>query len=396
MNFIKTKTFIKSNKKYITISLCLLVIILVSMVFFKVISNIDINKIFSSAFDILSPFITGMMIAYILNASMRYIENNIYSMFPRIRNNKALKRGLSIATTYVILFICLFIAIAYIMPEIFVSLQNVIVFFKNFDIKILEDIFYQNIFSNELLGQLSNEISSSIIKTIDSFLEAVLNSAKYIPEMLNKIVTSTMGVASYLLDFILGMVIAFYMLLDKEKIGEFCKKILYVYFSVSRADRIIEVAKTSNNVFEKFFIGKALDSIIIGLIFFLGTLILKVPYASLLSIVIGITNMIPYFGPFIGGIPVVFIIILTSPLKAFWVALFIFVLQQFDGIFLGPKILGNSIGLKPMGVIFAILIGGAMFGPAGMFFGVPIFAVIATMFKESIEKKYTERINSED
>jgi len=394
--FIKTQNFIKRNKKYLAVSIYILIIIMISIIFYKSISDININNIFTSTINILSPFITGMIIAYILNASMRFIENNIYSSFKKLKNNKSLKRGLSIGTTYILLFICIFIAIAYLIPEIFISLQNIIIFFKNLDMSKIEDTFYNKVSSVELLNQFSSEISSSIIKTIDSFLGIILDSAKYIPDMLNTIITNTMGIASHLLDFVLGMVIAFYMLLDKEKIGVLCKKILYIIFSIEVADKIIEIAKTSNSVFEKFFIGKAIDSVIIGFIFFLGAIILKLPYSLLLSIIIGVTNMIPYFGPFIGAVPVTFIVILTSPIKGLWVIIFIFVLQQFDGIFLGPKILGNSIGLQPIGVIFAILIGGAMFGALGMFFGVPIFAVIVTMFKKFIERKYTEKMNVED
>jgi len=369
---------------------------MVSITFYKAISDIDIKNIFSSTLNILSPFITGMIIAYILNASMRFIENNIYSSFKKLKNNKPLKRGLSIGTTYILLFICIFIGIAYLIPEIFISLQNIIIFFKNLDMSKIEDTLYNKVFSIELFNQLSSEISSSIMKTIESFLGIILDSAKYIPDMLNTIITSTMGIASYLLDFVLGIVIAFYMLLDKEKIGAFCEKILYIIFSNEIASKIVEIAKTSNSVFEKFFIGKAIDSIIIGFIFFLGAIVLKLPYSLLLSIIIGVTNMIPYFGPFIGAVPVVFIVILTSPIKGLWVIVFIFILQQFDGIFLGPKILGNSIGLQPIGVIFAILVGGAMFGALGMFFGVPIFAVIVTMFKNFIERKYAEKTNMED
>ena len=160
------------------------------------------------------------------------------------------------------------------------------------------------------------------------------------------------------------------------------------------ANNLIQFCKEANYTFEKFFVGKIIDSTIIGIIFFVGAKLLKAPFAMLLSIIIGVTNMIPFFGPFIGAIPVIFITLMfdiTNPLKAVWMAIFILLLQQFDGNILGPKILGDSIGIKPVGIIFSIIVGGAIFGPAGMFFGVPIFAVIFSVFNRFIDKKYSRK-----
>ncbi len=151
------------------------------------------------------------------------------------------------------------------------------------------------------------------------------------------------------------------------------------------------VAKESNEMFLRFFVGKMIDSLIIGILCFIGLQLMKMPYTLLISFIIGVTNMIPYFGPFIGAIPAVAIVLLRSPIQALGLALFIFVLQQFDGIVLGPKILGDSTGLSPFWVIFSIIVFGALFGVLGMFLGVPIFAVLYTMFKHFVEKKNIEK-----
>ena len=160
-------------------------------------------------------------------------------------------------------------------------------------------------------------------------------------------------------------------------------------FSKKQVESIASTIKYTNSVFNSFVVGKTIDSLIIAIIFFIGSIILNLPYPMLFAIIIGITNMIPYFGPFIGAVPVVALTILINPIKGLWVL--IFVLQQFDGVILGPRILGDSIGLKPIGVIFAIIVGGAIAGPLGMFFGVPIFSVIFTIFSNFVEKLYNSK-----
>src|SRR5690606_8042174 len=137
-----------------------------------------------------------------------------------------------------------------------------------------------------------------------------------------------------------------------------------------------------------FFVGKIIDSFIIGLLCFIGCLIMKVPYALLISLIVGVTNMIPYFGPFIGMIPAAVITLFESPIKALWVTIFIFALQQFDGLYLGPKILGIQVGMKPLWIITAILIGGGFFGVWGMLFAVPIAAVIRSLLRKYIKRQY--------
>ena len=166
---------------------------------------------------------------------------------------------------------------------------------------------------------------------------------------------------------------------------------LFILFSKKQVESIASTIKYTNSVFNSFVVGKTIDSLIIAIIFFIGSIILNLPYPMLFAIIIGITNMIPYFGPFIGAVPVVALTILINPIKGLWVLIFIVVLQQFDGVILGPRILGDSIGLKPIGVIFAIIVGGAIAGPLGMFFGVPIFSVIFTIFSNFVEKLYNSK-----
>lgn len=395
---IKNNNFIKdNNKKYIRLALYILMIIFISILFHKFISNVNVNNIFPSILKLLSPFIYGLIIAYILNPGMKFIENNIYCHIKYLNKNIKLKRTISIITTYIFLIGFIVWIIAYIVPELNSNIQNIIAFIKTIDIKYIENVFDNYIFKNETLKPISAEVSEYTITMINRLFNEIINSAKYIPNMLNAVITGTVGFASYLINLILGIVIGFYMLSDKEIFAGFSCKVLYTFLSEKTAEKIINISKESNRVFENFFIGKMIDSLIIGILFFLGCLVIDPNYQLLLSLIIGITNMIPYFGPFIGGIPVVLLVLLSTPSKALWIAIFILLLQQFDGIFLGPKILGNSIGVKPIGVIFAIIVGGALFGPLGMFFGVPVFAVISSMFSVYVNSTYySKKDNSEE
>jgi hypothetical protein len=202
------------------------------------------------------------------------------------------------------------------------------------------------------------------------------------------VLSRAVSIASSIYNVIMSLIISIYMLSDKEKLGILLGKLLYCFMSRKRALKTVSFAIHLNEVFENYFTGKLVDSFIIAVIFFVGAALLKLPYPLFFALIIGITNMIPYFGPVIGGVPVVMLTLIYSPIKGLWVLLFIIVLQQFDGVILGPKILGNSIGIKPLGVIFAIIVGGAIAGPVGMFFGVPIFSVLAEVVNDFIEKNY--------
>ncbi len=375
-----SKNFFKNNKRYFKFSICLILVAIVTIVFFRSSSNLDITLVYKEARDILSPFIYGIGIAYILNSNLKFLEASVFKNIKK----KNIKRGLSITTTYVLLFSFLIWLISYLLPEIRNSLFDVSEYFKNFDINSFDKMIKENI-----------PIDNKTIEEITVYMQDIL--AKFLKEFPNyakKILSSTINIASVILNVILGIVISIYILFDKENIAKRSRKITFAILPKKTAISLINFCKESNSTFEKFFVGKIIDSTIIGLIFFAGASLLKAPFAVLLSIIIAVTNMIPFFGPFIGAIPTVFITLMfdiSNPLKAVWITIFILLLQQFDGNILGPKILGDSIGVKPIGIIFAIIVGGAIFGPAGMFFGVPIFAVIFSTFNKFIDKKYFEK-----
>lgn len=226
-----------------------------------------------------------------------------------------------------------------------------------------------------------------ILEEIKSTLEGVMIKAKQgIGPFLNKTLTQIINLTSGILNFIMGSIISVYILKDKEQFVDGFRRITYATFSKETAETLGIVQKEINRSFSKFFVGKIIDSAIIGVLCLIGLWIMKVPYALLISIIVGVTNMIPYFGPFIGMIPAAVITLFDRPIKALWVVIFIFALQQFDGLYLGPKILGIQVGMKPFWIITAILIGGGFFGVWGMLFAVPVAAVV-----KSLLDRYTKR-----
>jgi predicted PurR-regulated permease PerM len=315
------------------------------------------------------------------------VENVVLKKWTPTGNSNGfrLKRLVSRLIAFTV-FIGLFVlVIAYILPEIIVSTRNLITSTVN-TLPQLQRFITDSFFTQELI--LAEDINTFVQDFLASFQSLVS-----VGNILGAIVSSTVNFANTLLNLLLGVMIAFYMLGSKEAFASYCTKIIYLMTNPERAKRIVECVREANKVFESFFVSKAIDSIIIGLLCFIMLSVIKPPYVLLFSVIIGVANMIPYFGPFIGSVPVILITLIYDQdlVKTLWVALGIFVLQQFDGIILEPKILGESTGLSPIWVIFAILIGGAMFGPLGMLLGVPCLAVIKVFLDNFINRKFDEK-----
>lgn len=368
-------------------------IIIISIIFYRYTENVKIAAFIPIILNVLSPFIYGAVMAYLLNIGTRCLEKRVFSRIKYFQTNdpkiKKRERILSITIALIILIGAIIGIVSYIIPEIMSSVQNIINIAIGFDYTGIKKWVDNFLIQNHIV--LGSEAYNSLITSINNIMETFTDWLKYLPNMIWSIVTHAVSIASSLLNVIMGLIIAFYLLMDKEKVVSFGKIVLKSLLPEKHAVIIIHNIKVVNDTFNSFFTGKTLDSLIIGIIFFIGAVILNIPYPLLFSIIIAITNMIPYFGPFIGAVPVTALTVLVSPVKGIWVLIFIIILQQFDGIILGPKILGDSIGLKPIGVIFAIIVGGAIAGPLGMFFGVPIFACLFKLLFDFINKIYEKK-----
>lgn len=300
----------------------------------------------------------------------------------RIEKKFKFKRWINILIVYVIFFGLIVLFFTIITPRIIESVSNLIKELPNY-IDITQKWFTS--LPDHLIAIDKYGLLDKLKDAIENFL---LKASESLTPLLNKTLAQVINITSGLVDFILGSIIAAYVLQDKEGFNKGFKRLNYAIFSKEKAKKIIDIGEDIKESFSKFLIGKIIDSIIIGIMCFIGCLILKIRYSLLIGLIVGVTNVIPYFGPFVGGVISVFITLLYSPIKALWVTIFIFALQQFDGLYLGPKILGIQVGLKPFWILTSIMVGGGFFGIWGMLFAVPAFAVIRNLLKRYIEKQY--------
>ena len=359
----------KENIKY-----CIF-ISFISILIYKIIDN-PIKFVYSinALIKFLSPFLLGLFFSLLINPLMMLFEKTIKS--PRLLN---------ILFSYMIVFILLIIGFKLIIPTIIDTLNTLISEMPRY-VNMLDNYLNSHISSSVLLEailpHIQNNLNSILKRLLDMFSKVSLDFVVYI-----------FTITSVLFNIIMGIILSIYMLYDKENIGIYLKNILYAIISKSKADKILDFFKMSSKIFYHYIIGKIIDSLIISILAFIGfKFILKIDNVLFLSFIIFLTNIIPYFGPLIGAIPPIIMTLAYSPIKALWVFIFIFILQQLDGNLIGPKIMGNQIGLGPLWIISSVLIGGALFGFIGLFLSVPLAAVI----KISIDKFIDNKIKFKD
>jgi len=382
------------NKKYLEISIYILAVILLSIIFGKIIWNIagfgqSISDIVNFIKGILAPFTYGFFIAYFLNMTMRYLEKIFFNRIGWFHMRVRQKRLLAVTATYLIYIGCLVWISSSLVQNI---MENTKALYSKLptDLQFYQDLFYKYIGPNSHAAGALRSFNIDLPVSYD--LSSIINQffqwfQVYYADIINKLVAGPVIIQ----HFILGLFIAFYMLYDKEHYTQTIRKLLAVLLKKPIADRFIEIAAGSNRIIEKFIVGKAINSLIIAVMFFIITVILKPPYALLLTLIMGLTNMIPFFGPIVGGIICTLIVLPSSPSQALLILLTIFLLQQFDSMYLGPKILGDSTGLPPVLVILAIIVGGAVAGVPGMFFGVPILAILRNITSAFFRQKYKQK-----
>lgn len=378
------------SSKHFKNALYILFITLFGILFYHLLGNFGtVIAHFKNAIKIvaqvLSPLLYGMLIAFLMNPGARFFEDKIYLIMGEepSPDKKKPYRTISIMLVYLVLFSFIFFIIQYMVPQI---LSNLVELYSNIPeyIKSIESLILT---LEETMDYAAQYLPQDYLTDFLNTLQPSKLSPAFISSVIGRIVFSALNFTSITFNLILGCVISFYLLKQKDDFAKGSTRLIYALCREERADKLIGIAKESNYIFTRFFIGKSLDSLIIGVICFIGLTLLGNRYALLLALIVGVTNMIPYFGPFIGGIPAIFITMFEGFLPALFVALFILALQQFDGLYLGPKILGDSIGLSPFWIITSILIGGALWGALGMFFGAPLCAIILMLINRWIDKK---------
>ena len=374
----------ESLKKYIRIALVTFVTFCCCTLFFFVIYRYQGFAVYwQKLMKILQPIIIGFIVAYLINPVMVFIEKYLMLFFePRMKSKKKAKKvARSIGTAGALLFLLLiiFLLLDMMIPELIKSVQNMMV-------SLPAEVNSFSAWINETLAedsQLADMLGSSLVK-VTNFLENFLQD-HLLPQVNTYIASITSGVISavkVLFNFIIGLIIAVYVLMSKETFIGQGKKLVYTIFPAKFGNHIVKMVRISNEMFGGFINGKILDSAIIGVICYIGLVIMRMPYSLLVAVIVGVTNVIPFFGPYVGAVPSVILIALADPIKGLYFLIFILVLQQIDGNIIGPKILGNSTGLSSFWVVFAILVGGGLFGFMGMLLGVPTFAVIYYLIRE--------------
>lgn len=368
------KSFV-SNIWYVValVAICTIVIFLIA-------NWSNTMKVIGHFISVMMPFIIGFFLAYLINP----LVNKIEGLFDHIRKGekKKIKKGASVFISYVIVIGIITILIVYIFPQIKDSVKELGSSMK----KGYHYVIYNQAEVNKKipflpLGDILEYIKENLFGNI------VNHSSKIFPYVYE--LSSSFFSLLYTIFF--GIVISIYIVWDKYNLVNNLRKVIYALSPKGKADGVWKTIKQCNHIFNGFLFGKAIDSLIIGILCLIAMSILHLPFALLLSVIVCITNMIPYFGPFIGAIPGVLIYLFIDPKLSLIFAIMILILQQFDGLYLGPKILGDLTGIKPLWVIFGITIGGAYFGVMGMFLGVPTVAVLMYLINLFLDKKLKKK-----
>lgn len=380
----------KQWKNYIGMGIAAFLTFAACSIFLIVLLNLDTLFLgFSKVAGVLESIIIGIVIAYLLNPVMNFFEKKFKSLLKE-PNEKAEKWMKSISIIIALLFgVSIVVAVVGMMlPQLFDSIYGFAIempdYMNNFTAWLLEiskdyPVFerYASEFINEFAGKINDFFTYDFIVVL----------TKYIKFFTSGIISAV----NTALNVVVGLIVAVYVLYSKEVFAGQAKKILYAVFEPDKGNLILNTVRKSHQIFGGFIIGKIIDSVIIGILCFICLSVMNMPYTLLVSVIVGVTNVIPFFGPFIGAIPSTIIILLASPMHALYFVIFVLVLQQVDGNIIGPAILGESTGLSSFWVIFAIMLFGGIFGVVGMIIGVPTVAVVFYVIKLILDSRLNKK-----
>lgn len=386
----KRKNKITSRSKYFKWGLTAYLVILACIITIFIVFNSEIFFYgLKKLINILMPIIYGIIVAYLLSPLIDKEEEKWFiPLYKKLGKKIEVKekkqiRIFSVLVTFLGVILVVYVFIKGVIPQLIESIQNIIILMPTYLDNLIK---YINVILEKWNLFKVNDINVIVEEYYEDIMEFASNNI--LPGIANFGATLTGSVFRFLkalLNFIIGLIISIYLLCAKETfIGQF-KKLIFAIFKRERANLLLDDIRFANKTFNGFIVGKIIDSIIIGLICFIILTICGIPYAILISVIIGVTNIIPFFGPIIGAVPCTLLILLVNPIQAVYLIIIIIILQQFDGNILGPMILGNSTGLSGFWVIFAITVFGGLWGVTGMFLGVPVFACIYAWIKRRIK-----------
>ena len=353
------------------------------------------NKLVKAA----EPIIFGLIFAYLLMPVKNLIEKYFYNILSkRIKQEekvKKLAKNFSVIGSIIFLLVIIAILIAILVPAVISSIagfiENIQGYIKSFMLWFSESRVGSMIFGSESEAEIEKITDPLIEWAKTEFLPQVQSYISKLQGYLFQITSGVVSMFKSILNFIIGIIVMVYVMSIKDQLVGQSKKIIYAMFPVKKANVIIDTIRKSNEIFGGFIIGKIIDSAIIGVICYIGCLVLRMPSSLLVAVIVGFTNIIPFFGPFLGAFVTVPLVLIQSPIHGLYLAIFILILQQVDGNIIGPKILGDTTGLSSFWVMFSILIAGGIFGFFGMLLGVPTFAVIYYIIQQIIKVRMRKK-----
>lgn len=368
-------------KPYIILSTYILVLAALLMNFGEVLNSL------SYIYSMLSPFIWAIAVAFVLNLLMKLYENKILIFLDKIPGNgfKKSKRPIAIVLALLTIIAAFTVIIMFVIPQLIDSVSKLGNSIPTYMLQLEE-------FIEKTLKHVNSAQLNKILGNVMNMWKEILGvSTQFLTSLLSNAISITVNITTTILDISLSLIFAIYMLANKEKLITQTKKVLYAFIPRKYADKTLEVAHLANKTYSSFISGQCLEALIMGSLCFIGMSILRLPYAFLIGTLVGTTCIIPIFGAFMGIIPSVLIIFMVSPIKAVYFLIFILILQQIEGNFIYPRVVGNSVGLSSIWIMVAILIGTSVYGIIGVFIGIPLFAVIYKVFAKITHKRLAKK-----
>lgn len=355
---------------------------IVGIIVFHLLDNFtSVLDFLSNIFTVFSPIIGGFVLAYLLNIPMKAIEDNL---FKKVKIKQGLKRSLSLVLTIVLVFGFIVLSISFVLPQLIASLQQLQfqATAENFAQleSLVEDLFIQLNLSDEIVNQILT-IWTSIVSGATDFMLSLADQA----------LNGVSSLLSVIFNTIISVVLGLYILLSKERLATTFKKAFYAFTSTSWCDRSTKYIKIVNHSFENFIRGQVVEAIILGIVCYIAMLIFGFEYPLVISFLVGSTNIIPLFGPYIGAVPSFLLLFIVNPISALWFIVFLIVLQQVESNLIYPKVVGSNMGISGFWIIVAVVIGNSLFGIVGILLGIPLLSSVYVIVKEVAEKRLNEK-----
>ena len=375
------------NEKYFKWGLTAFLVIVAGVLFWIVFSNLPgFYNMILDFFGIIAPILYGCLFAYLMNPIMKRAQALLEKLLAGTKLTE--KKQLLLAKTgglivsLLVLLLAIYALIALIVPNIVSSLEELLQQSKLEGYYARITAWVNEIFAGTRFEQWFHDNLDSLLKLIIDWLKNI-----DLPKLLSGLTSSVYSVVMSVFNMLVGIVAAVYLLLYEKKLCAQAKKITVAVFNTKHADRLFEIARRTNRIFSGYVIGKIIDAILVGVITYFALLIMRMPFAPLIAVLVGVTNIIPFFGPFLGAVPSAMLLLIEKPIDALYFIIFILVLQMIDGNIIENRILGEKLGISDLWVLVAILVFGGIFGFGGMLLGVPVFAVIYTLITDGVNER---------